>query len=496
MHCSAGRHYSAAGRLETATPGDRDRLPAAFSPLASSHRGSLMRAASTLLAATSTGPHLLVKRPTTSASQLPQGGGRGPSAELLSLVPDMAECEQCFQYLPLRNMRQHAVDTCPERMVQCVRLGCNERVRAKDLRAHQATACRATSRAERMAEQAEQRHQLAPCRLGCGADVAPARAATHEAHECLNRTVPCPHPECHATVIAKHLHIHLQLKCEVEVRRRELAEQFRAKEAERGRCTVCEQQLPAAVSLELHRLSHCPRRMLPCPEPGCGKQMAAADVEAHLRHECEVARRRREMAASHLQRLLAQVRCPRCGEQVAYLQQDEHRRAHCPARRVPCVNAEAGCPARVPLRDLATHVRERCPVALNRDDLATRARLNHKHLRCPWGCGVMLRGNEMQQHRDRECARRLSRCRHSGCSEMVPHFQLLEHEEMYCAIGRHREELAERGRRRLRARERQQRREAAVAKAAAEGLSPPPASEHSAEETEAEAGSEAEDALA
>lgn len=357
--------------------------------------------------------------------------------------PECAECEDCFQLVPLREMRAHRRGMCPERVMACPNPGCATVTTAAELPRHLRNACAHTLRGHAMARRGRDRASPQPCRLNCGRKVTPSDRKVHEELECLRRTIRCY--ACRRRVRLSDLRTHLHRSCPVGVRREELAAKYRSEAEARNRCPQCDKTLGSDVApsaMRRHLAEACPLRTLTCPLPGCGKKFQARHADRHSREECVFGLTRGKMASSARSRARTERPCPQCKERVPVLQLRRHREDECRRRAVTCPHE--GCGEEVAAEDLAGHLEHSCPSSVLRADLAERARLHEEVVPCPRGCGEERRRCDLQGHMDRDCALRLVPCPNAstGCGTKVPARDVPAHLAKACAVEARRYELA------------------------------------------------------
>lgn len=357
--------------------------------------------------------------------------------------PECAECEDCFQLVPLREMRDHRRRMCPERVMACPNPGCETVTTAADLPLHLRDACAHTLRGHAMARRGRDRAVPQPCRLNCGRKVLPSDRRVHEELECPRRTIRCD--ACGRRVRLSDLRTHLHHSCPVGVRREELAAKYRSEADQRNRCPQCERTLGQDVApsaMRRHLAEACPLRVLTCPLPGCGKQFQARHADRHNREECAFGLTRGKMASSARSRAHAERACPQCRDRVPVLRLRRHKEEECRRRLVACPHE--GCGQEVAAEDMERHLEHSCPSSVLRADLAERARLHEEVVPCPRGCGAETRRCDQQGHLGRDCALRPVPCPNAdtGCTATPPWRDVSAHLANECAVEARRVKLA------------------------------------------------------
>lgn len=124
------------------------------------------------------------------------------------------ECPACHERVPSRQMRIHAIEKCPMKMVNCPNNihGCGERIKAAELEFHLRKRCEVRiDRAERASRHIlRQRHVRCSA---CGYMVVLQNLLRHQRMKCPDRRVPCKNWEmsCPAMVRLSMMNDHLKV---------------------------------------------------------------------------------------------------------------------------------------------------------------------------------------------------------------------------------------------------------------------------------------------
>jgi hypothetical protein len=116
-------------------------------------------------------------------------------------------------------------------------------------------------------------------------------------------------------------------------------------------CPDCDAPVPLR-EMKRHQREKCPRRGVPCPNPGCGVIVEQRALVEHLRKDCRRVGARDEMAEKRKARF-GPGTCPQCTQPVLMERLKYHLEHECPLRMVEC--PLFGCGMKVPLGDLAFH---------------------------------------------------------------------------------------------------------------------------------------------
>ena len=217
-------------------------------------------------------------------------------------------------------------------------------------------------------------------------------------------------------------------------------------------CGECGEALSSA-QLTRHQRSACLARLVECPVPGCGRRVAAGEVEAHVRGGCRAVARREALAERHAAKSSehAPGACALCGEEfqdpLDGVERAAHRDEWCPRRPVACPNASCGCAQVVEAERLWEHLDKECRAERHRNALVGRFDAAGEAVPCVQ-CQQLVAARDMRRHLGSEaCPGRKVPCP-KGCGAQVRLDGVAAHLGAACPAARHQNELADARRRR------------------------------------------------
>jgi len=129
----------------------------------------------------------------------------------------------------------------------------------------------------------------------------------------------------------------------------------------------------------------CPKRLIRCVE--CGDNFQAAEHDEHRNNHCPE----------------RNIMCKYCGESIKSKGMRKHEDVDCPFSLIKCQNKRQGCTWKGSRKEMANHLASVCSHSFR--------------VKCPNGCGRILRKVDFVTHTRKECSRREIWC--SKCNDFV-----------------------------------------------------------------------------
>lgn len=167
----------------------------------------------------------------------------------------------------------------------------------------------------------------------------------------------------------------------------------------------CGQRVPGGATLASHLSTMCSMRTSKgCPQ-GCGAEFRECDLASHLEHSC----------------VKREVLCPTCGDRVVLQDMEEHQAQVGPGGcRAKLLRCPWGCGALVRQEELDCHCKGGCP---------------KRYVTCPMCHNDRVWAEEMEDaHPHRECPERQVVCPHEHCGNQMVAKYLEEHVASICAF--------------------------------------------------------------
>lgn len=131
------------------------------------------------------------------------------------LLQGDVDCPQgCDERVRALDLRFHTTYSCSMRSVQCrfAHMGCAASFASASQQEHEERHCRVVVDRRRMQLSADEKNRLVPCDL-CSEQVKLKHLVSHASDSCAFRAVRCPHADCAEELQAHSLPEHLQFRC-------------------------------------------------------------------------------------------------------------------------------------------------------------------------------------------------------------------------------------------------------------------------------------------
>lgn len=222
-------------------------------------------------------------------------------------------------------------------------------------------------------------------------------------------------PGCPALVQARLLRLHLRQDCLKRREHRILAEKGKKLDEEIA-CDACDETFPRK-HLRMHLASGCPMRMVQCPN--CKEMVQARSLSVHQTRDCKMVKRKVALEKQVASRP-TEVECPACHEMVAAKLLRRHSSEECPSRILACPNRYLGCREELPAEEMASHLRKRCAVQIERAERASKFMIRRQRVQCS-GCGYSVVLQHLSRHHREKCPNRRVPCKNweLGCPAML-----------------------------------------------------------------------------
>ena len=241
------------------------------------------------------------------------------------------ECSLCFLSMPLRSMRSHLSNSCPEKIVTCAEIGCNEKFSLSEKQNHLRNYCQVVKNRNEMILKSAKRKEL---EAKLAAEESRNRKNTRPVSEEQRSMTTAGSDDWMSWENDSNIQDKLEPHTETQIVHQTITHEL---------CEMCKESV-LIKEMHSHCKSACRMRLVFCRNRrfGCLDEIPYKQMRSHLSNICNTEQTKRLLIERSYHRK-EMVPCPLCGQLIVLCELAYHEEEECQSRQVPCRNSHLGC---------------------------------------------------------------------------------------------------------------------------------------------------------